>query len=212
MRQGRRLRSLLLLDTSSATSLVPRHDTPARQRFTQGFAHQFVGRGWDELFTLFRAQPGPLLSGLDRHSDAEELWEAYEELVRVNDPATLAAFARAFYWDPDFRRQQLRQIPCPTLVLVGEHDKVFRGPSEIMAEEIPNVRLVVLEGIGHLTAIEAPDRTIQVIQNFLLDPTAAPEELPETSATPLQEPTETPPPETPLEPPPETPPETPPER
>jgi pimeloyl-ACP methyl ester carboxylesterase len=197
MRRGHRLRSLLLLDTSSATSLVPQYDTPARQRFTHGFAQQFVGRGWEEICTAFRAQPGPLLSGLDQHPDTEELWETYEELVRVNDPATLAAFARAFFWDPDFRRQQLRQIPCPTLILVGEHDTVFRGPSDAMAEEIPDVRLVVLEGVGHMTAIEAPDRTIQEIQNFLRDPTATPQEPPEASEIPPQGSAETPPPETP---------------
>ena len=61
----------------------------------------------------------------------------------------------------------LRQIKCPTLVLLGEFDIVFLGPSEILAREIPDARHVILDGIGHMTAIEDPERTIEEILKFL---------------------------------------------
>ena len=36
-----------------------------------------------------------------------------------------------------------------------------------MAGEIPDVRHVILDGIGHMTAIEDPERTIKEILDFL---------------------------------------------
>jgi pimeloyl-ACP methyl ester carboxylesterase len=61
----------------------------------------------------------------------------------------------------------LRQIKCPTLVLLGEFDIVFLKPCEILAREIPDARHVVLNGIGHMTAMEDPERTIKEILDFL---------------------------------------------
>lgn len=61
----------------------------------------------------------------------------------------------------------MRQIKCPTLVLLGEYDVVFIEPSELMAREIPDVRHVVIEGIGHMTAIEDTPRTATEILDFL---------------------------------------------
>ncbi|GAH08765.1 unnamed protein product, partial [marine sediment metagenome] len=37
----------------------------------------------------------------------------------------------------------------------------------IMAKEIPDVRHVVMSGLGHMTAIEDPKRTIAEILGFL---------------------------------------------
>jgi pimeloyl-ACP methyl ester carboxylesterase len=36
-----------------------------------------------------------------------------------------------------------------------------------MAKEIPNARQVILDGVGHMTAIEDPERTINEIFEFL---------------------------------------------
>jgi pimeloyl-ACP methyl ester carboxylesterase len=73
----------------------------------------------------------------------------------------------SFYTDPNPMVEGLRQIKCPTLVLLGEFDIVFLGPSEILAQEIPDARHVILDGIGHMTAIEDPQRTIEEIFEFL---------------------------------------------
>jgi pimeloyl-ACP methyl ester carboxylesterase len=73
----------------------------------------------------------------------------------------------SFYTDTDPMIEGLRQIKCPTLVLLGEFDIVFLRPSEILAKEIPDVRHVLIEGIGHMTAIEDPDKTIKEILDFL---------------------------------------------
>ncbi len=53
----------------------------------------------------------------------------------------------------------LRQIQSPTLVLLGEFDIVSLGPSNVFTREIPGARHVILDGIGHMTAIEDAART-----------------------------------------------------
>ena len=82
---------------------------------------------------------------------------------RWADPDSRASF----YSDPDPRVEGLRQITCPTLILLGEHDIVFIEPSELMAKEIPNNKHVIIEGVGHMTAIEAPERTAKELLDFL---------------------------------------------
>jgi 3-oxoadipate enol-lactonase len=62
----------------------------------------------------------------------------------------------------------LAAITAPTLVVVGELDKQdFHRISERLAREIPDARHVVVEGSGHLTALERPDETARLVRQFL---------------------------------------------
>jgi pimeloyl-ACP methyl ester carboxylesterase len=63
--------------------------------------------------------------------------------------------------------KRLRGITCRCLVLLGEYDTLFIKPSELLARCIPDVKHVVLEGLGHMTAAEDPDRTADEILSFL---------------------------------------------
>jgi 3-oxoadipate enol-lactonase len=85
----------------------------------------------------------------------------------LGDPKTNATFLRSFFKDQDPQVEGLRAIRCPTLVFLGEYDKVLMKPSRLMAEEIPGAQFVVLPGIGHMTAIEDPEATIRTIADFL---------------------------------------------
>lgn len=50
-------------------------------------------------------------------------------------------------------------ITAPTLIVWGEHDSLLaRADQEALAAEIAGARLVIYEGVGHLPAIEAPER------------------------------------------------------
>ncbi|MGI9622171.1 MAG: alpha/beta fold hydrolase [Acidimicrobiales bacterium] len=63
---------------------------------------------------------------------------------------------------------RLSEIVAPTLVVVGELD--HETPVEystVLAEGLANSRLEILEGIGHLTPAEAPDRFNLAVTTFL---------------------------------------------
>ena len=51
----------------------------------------------------------------------------------------------------------LREIRCPNLVMLGEHDVMFIEPSKLLDRTLPDVKHVVLDGLGHMLAIEDPE-------------------------------------------------------
>jgi 3-oxoadipate enol-lactonase len=64
----------------------------------------------------------------------------------------------------------LGEIRMPTLVAVGEHDKPdFLAIAERLARELPNARLAVIEGAGHLPPLERRDETAALVRSFLSD-------------------------------------------
>jgi len=68
-------------------------------------------------------------------------------------------------------RPRLGEIDCPALVLVGDGDRLT--PLEIAREihaHIPGSDLEVIEGSGHLSTLEAPDRVTAALRNFLNRP------------------------------------------
>ncbi len=76
-------------------------------------------------------------------------------------------FIRSFYDDPNPRVSELRQIQCPNLVMLGEFDVMFTEPSNLLARCLPKVKHVTLDGLGHMLAIEDPERTTAEILMFL---------------------------------------------
>ena len=66
------------------------------------------------------------------------------------------------------RAAPLERIAVPTLVIAGEEDRVY-PPSlaRRMAERIPGAQLVVLEGCGHLSNLEQPERFNEALLAFL---------------------------------------------
>jgi 3-oxoadipate enol-lactonase len=62
----------------------------------------------------------------------------------------------------------LGAVTARTLVVVGELDKQdFHRIAQRLAREIPRARHVVVEGAGHLPALERPDETSRLIREFL---------------------------------------------
>lgn len=168
MRYSPRLLSLTLIGTGSATAFGA-GDLRLRRQGLELFAQLYERLTWDQLFNHWRSIPGPLLYHLNFHPERERLWHLLEAISRENEPKTLAAFARSFFTDPDSRLEELRRIQCPTLVLLGDHDKLFIRASAELAREIPQARQVLMSRVGHLTALEAPGRTSQEILAFLAE-------------------------------------------
>jgi pimeloyl-ACP methyl ester carboxylesterase len=168
MTTSERLISLMLTDTGSATA--PEFPDVDPEELRQG--HQLAAEtrkavSAEEWMPLVRAEPGPFLFKMAEHPDSERMWAIYENFIHRSDPVGIRNFMMSFYSDPNPMVEGLRQIKCPTLVLLGEFDIIFLQPSAILAREIPDARHVILDGIGHMTAIEDPARTIKEILDFL---------------------------------------------
>ncbi|GAA4013195.1 alpha/beta hydrolase [Streptomyces plumbiresistens] len=67
------------------------------------------------------------------------------------------------------RRSETSTIAAPTLIVAGDADAITPLQlSEEMADSIPDAKLHVLEGIGHLSTLEAPGRVASYLVDWLL--------------------------------------------
>jgi pimeloyl-ACP methyl ester carboxylesterase len=71
-------------------------------------------------------------------------------------------------------RYALPRVTVPTLVVVGQHDRITPPAASVaLAGELPDATLVVLEGAGHVAMLERPvelDREIRTFSRKLLMP------------------------------------------
>jgi pimeloyl-ACP methyl ester carboxylesterase len=166
MRDSGRLASLILTDTGSSTSVIP-GDPESIRIFHQKFARSFEKYDWDLIVASVRINPAPFFRGIMESPRAEELLQSAYEMIQLNDRPTIAKFVRSFYTDPDPRVEGLRSISSPALIIYGEKDDLFIETSKLMAREIPNARLIEYPGVGHMTALESPQRLVQDIIDFV---------------------------------------------
>jgi len=62
---------------------------------------------------------------------------------------------------------KLKKIKIPKLFIAGDLDKVMPPKSAQHESELGGFKLEVIEGAGHFIHYECPEKTIQVINNFL---------------------------------------------
>jgi pimeloyl-ACP methyl ester carboxylesterase len=175
MRRSERLLSLMLTDTGSATQpTMYRRDGSEVSAADRARARQSAGAApepppsYEERRARWRANPDVFTFRMAEHPESDRLYELFHRFsVRRRNPQALAEFRRSFYRDPDPMVDGLRQIACPTLILLGELDWVFLAPSARMAREIPDNRHVILPDLGHMTAIEDPHATARELLGFL---------------------------------------------
>lgn len=72
-------------------------------------------------------------------------------------------FLRHFDYIP-----KLKKIKCPTLILAGQEDWICRpSQSKTIAAHIPNSKLKIFKKCGHALAVDAHDRYLKAITQFL---------------------------------------------
>ena len=88
------------------------------------------------------------------------------DILTTGDRATYAAACRALgSFDG---RDRLERITCPTLVMVGAEDPATPpAMAEYLHQNIRNSELHVLEGLRHMTPVEAPQQVGDLIGGFL---------------------------------------------
>ena len=83
------------------------------------------------------------------------------------DPVGVAWAQRAMAARPD-SLDTLRDAHVPALVVVGEEDTLSPvADAEAMARALPDARLVVVPGVGHLSAVEDPRAFAAAVRDFL---------------------------------------------
>lgn len=103
----------------------------------------------------------------DRSALSEATVDRYWELMRgpgVRE-AMLARMAQTVLEPPE---PLLAQIRCPVLILWGERDRAI--PASHAADWqrlLPDSRVVILQGLGHVPQEEAPDVSLQPVREFL---------------------------------------------
>jgi len=85
---------------------------------------------------------------------------------RPLDPVALESRLKAAMRHDVFER--LAQIKCPTLVITGKGDALISWKnSQLLADQIGNAKLVLLEPAGHCFWLEQPEESHQAIEGFL---------------------------------------------
>jgi pimeloyl-ACP methyl ester carboxylesterase len=143
-----RVRSLTLISTSIA---VPsdRALPPPTAEFRRFVTRVVVDWSDRESVIEYLVDYSRVLAGEERPFDEA----AFRELAR-REVARATNFSSAqnhdLLLDDDRTREPLTSIPHPTLVVHGTADPMFPiGHAEALAEEIPDARLLRLEGAGH---------------------------------------------------------------
>ena len=66
---------------------------------------------------------------------------------------------------------RLQQIACPTLILSGDQDRLVPVQNAyVLARLIPNAKLVILRGAGHVFPLEREDQTARALVEHFLPP------------------------------------------
>lgn len=113
---------------------------------------------------LFNGPPPMPPPGADGGDPMDMIVRMYEEQ---------AAAARIMWkrsYDPRLERR-LHHLTMPTLVIWGSDDRLL--PAEHgrrLAGLIPGARLEILDGVGHVVPLEAPDAFARLVTDFALDP------------------------------------------
>ncbi|MET0461082.1 MAG: alpha/beta fold hydrolase [Ilumatobacteraceae bacterium] len=69
-----------------------------------------------------------------------------------NDPVALAAVMKRPDEGP-FTPEELKVVECPVLVVIGDRD--FAGPGDVLADALPDARLVTLRNVDHFATPES---------------------------------------------------------
>jgi len=93
-----------------------------------------------------------------------------EQMLQVEPEVAHGDFSACDQFDLMGR---LGEINLPTLV-VGSSEDLLTPPkySEYLAASIPGAQLVLLDGAGHMMALERPDQLVKAISRFLAQLTA----------------------------------------
>ncbi len=69
---------------------------------------------------------------------------------------------------PNIDPEDLKDIQIPVMVMAGENDLIMPDHTKLIAESIPNSKLVIIEGADHYAPSDVPDKFNQYVLDFLM--------------------------------------------
>ncbi len=151
-----RLRGLILCDTRAEP------DTPEAAALRLATADRVLREGAGFLADTML----PKLLASKTLAERPEIVAAARQMMLANDRGGMAAALRGMARRPD-STPLLSTIACPTLVLVGQEDKLSPPEQmEALAGRIPNSRFSVIPHAGHLAPVEQPGAVTAAIEGF----------------------------------------------
>jgi pimeloyl-ACP methyl ester carboxylesterase len=155
-----RVRALVLADTKATADPEPakaKRERIAARLDAEATADALVEEVLPALCGPTTLRERPLVQG------------RVKALVEAAPPAAAAWAQRAMADRPD-SLGTLRSVQVPALVVLGDEDELStRADADAMVDALPDGRLEVLAGSGHLTAVEVPDAFTACVAAFLVD-------------------------------------------
>lgn len=159
-RHSQRIRALVLADTKATP------DPPAAKEKRERVAARLDA---ERTPAALVEEVLPALCGDTTTRERPHVLAQVRSLVDAASPEAAAWAQRAMAARPD-STPTLRSVHIPTLVVLGSEDTLStREDADAMVEALPEARLVVLPGAGHLTALETPEAFTAALRTFLAD-------------------------------------------
>jgi pimeloyl-ACP methyl ester carboxylesterase len=143
-----------------------------RRRMFAGWAQALALGGTPAMFDVFWPQ---ILCDATFERGGAGAFEAYRELWIADSDRDAIAAQLAAAIAADGAPLELGAVSCPALLLAGEDD--FLATTSALRESaaaLPDARVSVLAGVGHVPHLEAPLALHQAIDRFVADALPAP--------------------------------------
>ena len=151
-----RVARLALMDTN------PRADPPEKAAMREAQVDKVRNGGLQEVMRE-EMKPNYLADGPAKSG----ILDLCMQMANALGPKVFAAQSHAIQTRPD-QTETLRGLQVPALVLCGVDDQLCPvDRHELMHALIPNSRLTVIPGAGHLPTLEQPDLTNEALQEWL---------------------------------------------
>jgi len=166
MAHPQNLSALILMNSSGAPPLADAE----KQRLYLGarIMRYSVGRFMAQYITPRSVVERSVLENfVDESKVTENMVDRYWELLRYPGNRRAAGLRVVAEREPQYG-QRLGELKLPTLILWGAEDHVTPPHNaKTFDEMIPNSRMEIFDGVGHLTMEEVPQRTATAIDLFL---------------------------------------------
>ncbi len=152
-----RIRALVLADTR------PQADTDEARIGREETAARALSQGMQTIADAML----PKLLAPTTHAERPDIVARVRDMVLNTDPQGAAAALRGMAVRED-QTELLREINCPTLIIVGRHDTITPfADSAFMYHEIRGANMKVLEGAAHVSNLERPAEFNRALNDFL---------------------------------------------